>query len=95
MKLKNLKDQIEDFGFNASLFLGTKVFKQNANEFKQGLMWHDYVSVMIHEFPLLLVRRYDWIYDQEGCWLPEEEIQSTFSVQVLGFRVYQKIWNWD
>jgi hypothetical protein len=54
---------------------------QNYNEFKQELRWHDYVNVMINEFAILLVRKYEW-YDCE---------RYTFVVQVLGFKVYQKI----
>jgi len=32
------------------------------NEFhcKDGIRWHDYVSIMIHNFPIILVRHYDF-----------------------------------
>ena len=52
-----------------------------ANEFSTHLRWHDYISIMLHNFPFLLVRRYDW-YSSKG---------STYCVDILGFQVYQKI----
>jgi hypothetical protein len=55
---------------------------QNYNEFKDGVRWHDYFAIVINEFPVILVRKYDW---------PHEGDQYTFSVQILGFRVYQHI----
>ena len=54
---------------------------RNYNEFKTHMGWHDYVSVLINEFPIILVRRYDW-FDLD---------QYTFMVQILGFKVYQQI----
>ena len=58
--------------------------KQNYNEFKSWVRWHDYVSVMVHEFPLLLARRYDWMEDES----------STFSFYIAGVKVFQKVWDW-
>ena len=55
---------------------------QNYNEFKDGVRWHDYLAIMINEFPVVLVRRYDW---------PHENDQYTFMVQVLGFKVFQRV----
>lgn len=55
--------------------------KQNYNEFKSGVRWHDYFAIMINEFPVLLVRKYDWPL--------EGDCKYTFLVQVLGFKVYQ------
>jgi len=54
---------------------------QNYNEFNQHVRWHDYISIMFNEFPVILVRRYDW-FDTE---------RYTFMVQLFGLRVYQKI----
>jgi hypothetical protein len=56
----------------------------NYNEFKSPVRWHDYVSVIIHEFPILLIRRYDWMDDEK----------STLLIQVLGVRVHRRIWTW-
>lgn len=53
---------------------------QNYNEFKSHMRWHDYLSIIVHEFPIALVRRYDWL----------DEERSTFMVQFLGVKVYQK-----
>lgn len=48
------------------------------NEFRECWMrWHDYVSIMVHNFPIVLVRRYDWL----------EEETSTLSVILFGFRL--------
>jgi hypothetical protein len=58
---------------------------QNYNEFKSGVRWHDYVSCIIHEFPLLLVRRYDWM----------EKESSTLIVELLGFQLYLRVWQWQ
>ena len=58
---------------------------QNANEFKTWMRWHDYFSIIIHEFPIILFRKYDWM-DKES---------STFMVQVLGFKIYQRVWEWQ
>jgi hypothetical protein len=36
-----------------------KMFRlQNYNEFKDSVRWHDYFSIMVNEFPVL-VRKYD------------------------------------
>lgn len=56
---------------------------KNYNEFKGTVRWHDYISIMFNEFPVILVRRYDW-FDTE---------RYTFMVQLFGFKVYQKIGN--
>lgn len=60
-----------------------KFTTQNYNEFKDGVRWHDYFSIMIHEFPVILVRKYDHPHAYNN--------QYTFMVQVLGFKVYQRI----
>lgn len=54
---------------------------QNYNEFRQHVRWHDYFSIMINEFSVILVRKYSW---------PHEGNDKLFLVQVLGFTVYQK-----
>jgi hypothetical protein len=54
---------------------------QNYNEFKNGVRWHDYFNIMVNEFPIILIRKYDW-----------DEIDTyTFVVQVMGVKVYQRI----
>lgn len=57
---------------------------QNYNEFHDWVRWHDYVAAIIHEFPILLIRRYDWM-DTE---------KSTLIVQFFGFKVFQRVWAW-
>ena len=60
-----------------------KMFKfQNYNEFKDSVRWHDFFSIMVNEFPVILIRKYDW---------PHTNDQYTFMVQVLGFKVYQRV----
>ena len=54
---------------------------QNYNEFKSWMRWHDYLAIMVNEFPIILIRKYDWLDTEE----------YTFSVNILGFKVYQKI----
>lgn len=54
---------------------------QNYNEFCNGeVRWHDYFSIMINEFALILVRRYDF----HDC------AETTYHVQILGFVVLSK-----
>ena len=57
-----------------------KFLLQNYNEF-QHVRWHDYFSIVINEFAVILVRKYDW--PGEGCdWL--------IHVQIMGFIVYER-----
>ena len=58
---------------------------QNYNEFKNGVRWHDYFAFIINEFPVLLIRKYDWPGDDD------EAYTVTVMVQVLGFKIYQRI----
>lgn len=51
----------------------------NYNEFDVWIRWHDYVSVIVNEFPILLVRRYYW-YDVKT---------TTLMIQVLGYKLLQ------
>jgi hypothetical protein len=57
---------------------------QNYNEFQGGVRWHDYVALMVNEFPVLLVRRYDF-------GLHSAAASRTYVVQVLGLLVWQNI----
>ena len=50
-----------------------KFYRQNPIEYWMG--WHDYIAIIIHEFPILLVRKDDWL-DIE---------MTTLIVQILGF----------
>lgn len=62
---------------------GRKVMKfrlQNYNEFNH-FCWHDYFSIVINEFPVVLVRKYEWYEDNK----------YSLVVQVFGFEVYQRI----
>lgn len=59
---------------------------QNYNEFRDGVRWHDYCSLIINEFAIFLVRRYDFMDYGE----PLEE-RSTYIIQFLGCKIYQKI----
>ncbi len=54
---------------------------QNYNEFQNGVRWHDYFTIMVNEFPIILVRKYDW----------HKNDTYTFIVQVMGIKVYQRI----
>lgn len=55
---------------------------QNYNEFKNGVRWHDYFAIMVNEFPVILVRKYDWPHDNDNY---------TFIVQLFGFNLFRKI----
>lgn len=55
------------------------------NEFRLWMRWHDYFSIMIHNFPIVLVRRYDWM-DSES---------STYAILICGFLVYQHVGPWE
>ena len=46
------------------------------NEFpRTWIRWHDYVSIMLHNFPFLLFRRWDWMKDE----------RSTYEILFFGF----------
>lgn len=51
---------------------------QNHNEFKMHMRWHDYLSIMLFDFPIFLIRKYIWL---------EGEDSETFLIQILGFTV--------
>ena len=55
---------------------------QNYNEFKNGVRWHDYVSLVLNEFAVVLVRRYDW---------PHENDRYLIIAQIFGIQVYSKV----
>ena len=50
------------------------------NEFRHHIRWHDYISIIVHEFPVLLIRKYDWPDDFS------KELDYTLVVGILGFR---------
>lgn len=51
----------------------------NYNEFDVWIRWHDYVSVIVNEFPVVLVRRYYW----------HDVKTTTLMIQVLGYKLLQ------
>jgi hypothetical protein len=57
--------------------------RQNYNEFRD-VRWHDYISLIVDEFPILLIRRYDF-------GLHAEKMETIHVVQILGFNVL-KVW---
>lgn len=54
---------------------------QNYNEFRNHVSWHDYFTIMVNEFAVILVRRYDWLETEE----------YTFVVTVMGFDVFRRV----
>ena len=65
-----------------TLLESSKMFRlQNYNEFRNHVRWHDYIAIIVNEFPVVLVRRYDWM-DTE---------RYTLTVQVLGITLFQRI----
>jgi hypothetical protein len=58
---------------------------QNYNEFRDGvdysgMRWHDYFSIIINEFPIVLVRRYEF-------GVHRGEYKKCYLVQILGFTI--------
>jgi hypothetical protein len=49
---------------------------QNYNEFKNGIRWHDYVSIIINEFPIILIRKYDDPHN--------DSINAFITIQIIG-----------
>jgi len=43
--------------------------KRIYTEFKNWIRIVDYVSIMIYDFPILLVRKYDWMDKKESTYL--------------------------
>ncbi len=58
---------------------------QNYNEFHTWIRWHDYLSLIINEFPVILIRRYDWLDDGK----------ITYMAQVLGLKIFLKVYDMD
>ena len=58
---------------------------QNCNDFK-SVSWHDYFSIIVNEFAILLIRKYDWPDHPKHL-----TADYTFTIQILGFTVYQHI----
>jgi hypothetical protein len=49
--------------------------RRNYNEFRNvWISWQDKISITIFDFPILLVRKYEWLDKERSNWL----------VQVLG-----------
>jgi hypothetical protein len=69
------------FSFDPPLIFGNfkRFTKQNYNEFRD-VRWHDYLSLIVDEFAVLLIRRYDF-------GLHEGEFKSVYHVQILGFKL--------
>ena len=52
-----------------------KAMRRNRNEFKNvWFSWEDKISITIFDFPILLVRKYEWLEKERSNWL----------VQVMG-----------
>lgn len=56
---------------------------QNCNDFK-SVSWHDYFSIIINEFAIILIRRYDWPDHPKYS-----TVDYTFEIQIFGFSVYK------
>jgi hypothetical protein len=53
---------------------------RNYNEFRDvWFSWQDKISIIICDFPLLLVRKYEWLEKEKSNWL----------VQVLGIELFR------
>ena len=53
--------------------------RRNYNEFKNvWFSWQDKISIMIFDFPILLVRKYQWLEKEKSNWL----------IQVLGIDLF-------
>ena len=57
--------------------------RQNYNEFKDGVRWHDYFSFIVNEFSIVLVRKYDWPFGDNRTYV--------FLIDIFGFTVYKRI----
>jgi len=56
--------------------------RRNYNEFRNvWFSWEDKISVMILDFPILLVRKYEWLEKERSNWL----------VQVMGIDLLPSI----
>ena len=53
--------------------------RRNYNEFRDvWFSWQDKISITICDFPILLVRKYEWLEKEKSNWL----------VQVLGMDLF-------
>lgn len=57
---------------------------QNYNEFRENMAWHDYVSVIINEFPIVLVRRYEWLLRDK----------YSIYIQFFGFCIFRRTYSY-
>ena len=54
--------------------------RRNYNEFRDlWFSWQDKISIIICDFPILLVRKYEWLEKEKSNWL----------VQVLGIDLFR------
>ena len=56
--------------------------RRNYNEFRDTwLRWSDKLSIMIDDFPIILIRKYDWLEKEKSNWL----------IQVMGINLFPSI----
>ena len=56
--------------------------RRNYNEFRNTwLRWSDKLSVMTNDFPIILIRKYDWLEEEKSNWL----------IQVMGINLFPSI----
>jgi hypothetical protein len=56
--------------------------RRNYNEFRDvWLSWQDKISIIICDFPILLIRKYEWLEKEKSNWL----------VQVMGIDLFRSI----
>lgn len=56
--------------------------KKNYNEFRSiWFGWEDKLAFIIFDFPLLLIRKYNWFEKEESTWL----------IQVIGINLFSSI----
>ena len=61
---------------------GGQTMRRNCNEFRNAwFSWEDKISITIFDFPILLVRKYEWLEKESSNWL----------VQVMGVDLFSSI----
>ncbi len=49
-----------------------KAMRRNYNEFKNvWFSWEDKISITIFDFPILLIRKYEWLEEERSNWLAQ------------------------
>jgi hypothetical protein len=44
--------------------------RRNCNEFRNiWFSWEDKISIMVFDFPILLIRKYEWLEKERSNWL--------------------------